>query len=225
MSEHPTTNQRPATPEVVDLTNDGGSAVPTSTSTRTTTASRRKPLHRSNELRGGTYIDLTAVTITSPPQPHMESVASTSSSSASNGIAAGSDVEVLYECRRTTPQPPTRMGRQQHVMRFSVDLAKHAQSREVEVVTDDDDLANVQIPSKKQKSSQSKEDETASLFCPICLETYAKLQTQNVSAVVISACSHVFCRKCIEETLKTAKSCPKCRRALRGKTPFKALFF
>lgn len=50
-----------------------------------------------------------------------------------------------------------------------------AQSREVEVVTDDDDLANVQIPSKKQKSSQSKEDETASLFCPICLETYAKV--------------------------------------------------
>ena len=50
--------------------------------------------------------------------------------------------------------------------------------------------------------------------CPICLSEYKHPQTTK--------CGHIFCRECIEQSLKYSSFCPTCKtplRTLRGNQP------
>lgn len=48
------------------------------------------------------------------------------------------------------------------------------------------------------------------LSCPICYE-----QLSSETKPMSTRCGHIFCAQCLEQTLRTAKKCPTCQRAVR----------
>ena len=42
--------------------------------------------------------------------------------------------------------------------------------------------------------------------------------------IIATLCGHVFCRKCIEQVMKTNKKCPTCRLYLRGPSAFHNIY-
>eukprot|EP00092_Neocalanus_flemingeri_P026166 GFUD01028359.1.p1 GENE.GFUD01028359.1~~GFUD01028359.1.p1 ORF type:complete len:293 (-),score=59.85 GFUD01028359.1:213-1091(-) len=54
---------------------------------------------------------------------------------------------------------------------------------------------------------------TASLKCPVCLETFYAIRKRG-SRLVSTTCGHVFCGRCLPACVRTSGQCPTCRRRL-----------
>lgn len=52
--------------------------------------------------------------------------------------------------------------------------------------------------------------------CPICLDGYSEI-VKSRRLIVSTKCGHIFCSQCIRDALKTAGSCPTCRKKLTHK--------
>ncbi|XP_063313763.1 E3 ubiquitin-protein ligase RNF4 isoform X1 [Pelobates fuscus] len=52
--------------------------------------------------------------------------------------------------------------------------------------------------------------------CPICLDGYSEI-VQSKRLIVATKCGHIFCSQCIRDALKSANSCPTCRKKLTHK--------
>lgn len=56
------------------------------------------------------------------------------------------------------------------------------------------------------------------ISCPICLESVYKRDP------VSTMCGHLFCKKCLQESLNIAKKCPICKRSLAAKNSYHLIF-
>merc|ERR1719369_2698524 len=50
----------------------------------------------------------------------------------------------------------------------------------------------------------------ASLFCPVCLDSYAGVKKKG-NQVLSTCCGHIFCSVCLPRSLATSDRCPTCR--------------
>jgi len=50
----------------------------------------------------------------------------------------------------------------------------------------------------------------ASLFCPVCLDSYAGVMEKG-NRVLSTRCGHIFCSFCLPRSLATSDRCPTCR--------------
>ncbi|XP_018494222.1 E3 ubiquitin-protein ligase RNF4 [Galendromus occidentalis] len=159
---------------------------------------------RPTRKRKSMYIDLTTPDSDPPSQ------------GAPAGSAGDSHrLEVLYESR-STPVPPSRRQVQKQAAAH-VDLAAADDS--------DSDLPSVHIPGKRSKNKAPVDPPLNIPSCSVCLDTVPELQANNVDLIVMTSCSHFFCKPCADASLKISKKCPRCRVAVRGKSPYKKLYF
>ncbi len=86
---------------------------------------------------------------------------------------------------------------------------------------DDDDApsSNRHRPVKKKlkNENETKQDEkdtvdTGSLIksCPICLDTFQDLKRKGIP-IYSTPCGHLFCFKCLSQSVVTSRACPNCR--------------
>ncbi|CAG2243446.1 RNF4 [Mytilus edulis] len=54
------------------------------------------------------------------------------------------------------------------------------------------------------------------ITCPICMDDYKELQ-QNKVQLMSTVCGHLFCKPCIQISVRTHRQCPTCRRRLTEK--------
>eukprot|EP00092_Neocalanus_flemingeri_P107831 GFUD01138402.1.p2 GENE.GFUD01138402.1~~GFUD01138402.1.p2 ORF type:complete len:121 (+),score=15.74 GFUD01138402.1:399-761(+) len=54
---------------------------------------------------------------------------------------------------------------------------------------------------------------SASLKCPVCLETFHAIRHRG-SRLASTICGHVFCGRCLPDCVRTSGQCPTCRRKL-----------
>jgi len=57
---------------------------------------------------------------------------------------------------------------------------------------------------------ESMEGPMASLFCPVCLDSYAGVRKKG-NQVLSTCCGHIFCSVCLPRSLATSNRCPTCR--------------
>ncbi|XP_072765375.1 uncharacterized protein [Anoplolepis gracilipes] len=60
---------------------------------------------------------------------------------------------------------------------------------------------------------QSDNNMPVSLTCPVCLE----ILSSNLNPTT-TRCGHLFCAKCLKESIRTYKRCPTCKKAITLKT-------
>lgn len=66
---------------------------------------------------------------------------------------------------------------------------------------------------EKYYTFQSDNKMPVSLTCPICLETLSS-SLQPTS----TRCGHIFCAKCLKESIHKYKNCPTCKSSLKLKS-------
>lgn len=54
--------------------------------------------------------------------------------------------------------------------------------------------------------------------CPICCDELGR------HPLASTKCGHVYCLKCLEQSLKIAKKCPTCRCVLKGSSAYHPLY-
>lgn len=52
------------------------------------------------------------------------------------------------------------------------------------------------------------------ITCPVCLDSIVSRQPVSTN------CGHLFCKTCIQESLRVLKKCPMCKKTLSGRNPF-----
>ncbi|XP_050348911.1 uncharacterized protein LOC126772524 [Nymphalis io] len=75
---------------------------------------------------------------------------------------------------------------------------------------------------EENSSEICKKEKPKTLFnigdCPICMEELGKAPVSSTK------CGHIFCSNCLEQSLKFEKRCPTCRKSLKGKLAYHALY-
>ncbi|CAH2299660.1 E3 ubiquitin- ligase RNF4 isoform X1 [Pelobates cultripes] len=89
--------------------------------------------------------------------------------------------------------------------------------------SDDEDSRDTDIfvTSRVSRDTSSVEQEgsrftSGKVSCPICLDGYSEI-VQSKRLIVATKCGHIFCSQCIRDALKSASSCPTCRKKLTHK--------
>lgn len=52
--------------------------------------------------------------------------------------------------------------------------------------------------------------------CPVCLDTSQEIRSSG-RQLFSTTCGHVFCNQCINDSIKTQKRCPSCRKKLTSR--------
>lgn len=60
---------------------------------------------------------------------------------------------------------------------------------------------------KRSKQPSAKDQPKEWPCCPICLE-----DLKDSRHPIATPCGHIYCNKCLEESIKTSKICPICRK-------------
>ena len=82
-------------------------------------------------------------------------------------------------------------------------------------------LSNIDKGKDEEIAEKEKQDEENECFhCPICLEK-ANTKTEYCSTI----CGHIFCKKCLDTSLKKKKICPICRYDFKRSRKFSHKIF
>ncbi|KAG8508647.1 E3 ubiquitin-protein ligase RNF4, partial [Galemys pyrenaicus] len=57
---------------------------------------------------------------------------------------------------------------------------------------------------------------SGTVSCPICMDGYSEI-VQSGRLIVSTECGHVFCSQCLRDSLKSANTCPTCRKKIGHK--------
>ena len=78
-------------------------------------------------------------------------------------------------------------------------------------------------PSPKSAPPEKK-TEKPELKCPVCLETFNNIMSNNVK-IMSTKCGHLFCEPCLRDSMQVnSKLCPTCRSKLSAKTHYHQVF-
>ncbi|XP_063145318.1 E3 ubiquitin-protein ligase RNF4-like [Candoia aspera] len=92
------------------------------------------------------------------------------------------------------------------------------------IVYNDDDsecsesdlLAASKLPRELEKERFGSSKPSGTVSCPICMDSYAEI-VHSGRLIMSTKCGHIFCSQCLHNSLKSANSCPACRKKLNHK--------
>lgn len=92
------------------------------------------------------------------------------------------------------------------------------------VLSSDDDSetrkSNKHVASKFPRESfgddNANSGTSGTISCPICMEGYSEIM-QSGRLIMSTKCGHIFCSRCLHDSLKNASFCPTCRKKLSHK--------
>ncbi|XP_058526332.1 E3 ubiquitin-protein ligase RNF4 [Ochotona princeps] len=117
-------------------------------------------------------------------------------------------VVVIEERRR--PRRNARRLRQDHADScvLSSDEEELARDRDVYVTT--------HTPTSARTDGAAGLRSSGTVSCPICMDGYSEI-VQSGRLIVSTECGHVFCSQCLRDSLKSANTCPTCRKKINHK--------
>lgn len=72
------------------------------------------------------------------------------------------------------------------------------------------------LSSKLKKETVGSSGSSGTVSCPICMDNYAEI-VHSGRLIVSTTCGHIFCSHCLDNSLKSVKFCPTCRKKLNNK--------
>ena len=108
------------------------------------------------------------------------------------------DVREMLQNFRRDHQVPS-------VMNMTVDLTDSADESKESI---DESLSE-----KEGMDDNSRLDENLVIKCPVCLRSLQTLKLRGCS-IMSTICGHIFCGKCLPQSLKSNGRCPSCRKVL-----------
>ncbi|XP_070622195.1 large ribosomal subunit protein bL21m isoform X1 [Erythrolamprus reginae] len=79
-----------------------------------------------------------------------------------------------------------------------------------------EELAASKLSRELEKEKIRSPKSSATVRCPICMDGYAEI-IHSGRLIMSTKCGHIFCSQCLENSLKSANSCPACRKKLNRK--------
>ena len=98
-----------------------------------------------------------------------------------------------------------RYGEVPSEMNMTVDLTDSADESKESI---DESLSD-----KEGMDDNSRLDENLVIKCPVCLRSLQTLKRRGCS-IMSTICGHIFCGKCLPQSLKSNGRCPSCRKVL-----------
>ena len=71
-------------------------------------------------------------------------------------------------------------------------------------------------------NDKSESEDGLSIQCPVCLRSLQSLKRRGYG-IVSTMCGHLFCSKCLPQSLRSNGRCPTCRKLL-GMTGYHQVF-
>lgn len=82
--------------------------------------------------------------------------------------------------------------------------------------SESDELAACKLPRELEKETFGRPKTSGTVSCPICMDGYAEI-IHSGRLIMSTKCGHIFCSQCLQNSLKSANSCPACRKKLNHK--------
>ncbi|XP_062973109.1 large ribosomal subunit protein bL21m isoform X1 [Elgaria multicarinata webbii] len=79
-----------------------------------------------------------------------------------------------------------------------------------------DIIAATKLPKELAKERFGSSGASGIVSCPICMDGYAEIISGG-RLIVSTKCGHIFCNQCLHNSLRSASSCPTCRKKLNHK--------
>ncbi|XP_069451001.1 E3 ubiquitin-protein ligase RNF4 isoform X1 [Ovis canadensis] len=127
-------------------------------------------------------------------------------------VRTGTDLtsEEVWTLERRRPRRNGRRLRQDHADSCVVS------SDEEELARDKDVYVTTHSPRSAREEAAAGFRPSGTVSCPICMDGYSEI-VQNGRLIVSTECGHVFCSQCLRDSLKSANTCPTCRKKMSHK--------